>query len=60
VDHITHQEYCKGCSGGLIFTPGVSGSSMTSGSGGFAVPSTLRDFALAKRAVMASRLGIFL
>lgn len=40
--------------------PGVLGSSMVSASGGLAVPSTLSERALARRAVMASRLGMFL
>lgn len=41
-------------------SPGVLGSSMVSASGGLAVPSILRVFAFARRAVMASREGMFL
>ncbi|KAI4525058.1 hypothetical protein K525DRAFT_192482 [Schizophyllum commune Loenen D] len=40
--------------------PGVFGSSIISGSGGLGVPSTLSARVFAKRAVIASRLGMFL
>lgn len=58
--HITYHGCSSGCSGALTRRPGVFGSSIVSGSGGFAVPSTLRLLAFAKRAVIASRLGMFL
>lgn len=56
----THQECSNGCSGRLTIRPGVFGSSIVSGSGGLAEPSMLNDRAFARRAVMASRLGMFL
>lgn len=56
----THQLNCRGCSGAFWGIPGVAGSSNVSGSGGFGLPSILRVRAMASRAVMASRLGIFL
>lgn len=43
-----------------MVAPGVFGSSTNSASGGRADPSMLSDFALAKRAVIASRDGMFL
>ena len=59
---MTYQENSSGCSGAFICTPGVFGSSTISGSGGIADPSILRCIArcFARRAVMASRLGMFL
>jgi hypothetical protein len=56
----TYQVNWRGCSGGFMWTPGVFGSSIISGSGGFGVPSMLSVRVFARRAVMASRLGIFL
>ncbi len=56
----THQAYCKGCSGAFICKPGVFGSSIIGGSGGFAVPSILSALVFTNLAVIASKLGIFL
>ena len=56
----THHLFCNGCSGFFCGIPGVAGSSYVSGSGGFKLPSMLSDLVICMRAVIASRLGMFL
>lgn len=56
----TDQEYSRGCSGAFTLRPGVFGSSMVSGSGGLALPSTLNWRERAILAAIVSRFGIFL
>jgi hypothetical protein len=56
----TDQGYSKGSSGACIRRPGVFGSSIVSGSGGFALPSMLNWRERAILAAIVSRFGIFL
>ena len=60
INKMAYHANWRGCSGALIGTPGVFGSSIISGSGGLEDPSMLRVRVFANRAVIASRLGIFL